>query len=211
MASNIKGWIGFLVITVIIIGGVMTAHQVLPSKVTGTAITGISASGVNGFYNSSNQTFTANVSDSTSNVTFTMTISSSAASGSMNLTVVAPAVQNISAYNSTYHEIYSKLYNQTVNSTVSSGTVLNASVNKSIAENVSRLASTYTYQNITYQVFKSFTENVTYSGGSYTFNFTRTLNATAIKLMAKGEGLFVVMNAAAGPNSSNGFILLTKQ
>lgn len=210
-SSNIKGWIGFLVITVIIIGGVMTAHQVLPSKVSGTAITGITATGVGGFYNASNQTFTANVSDSTTNVNFTMSITASTVSGPMNLTVVAPSVQNASAYNSTYHEIYYKLYNQTVNETVKAGITLNDSVNNSIAQNVSRLASTYTYQNITYQVFPSFTKNVTYAGGKYTFNFSVSLNATAIKLMSKGESLYVVINAAAGPDSSNGFILITKQ
>lgn len=211
MASNIKGWIGFLIITVVIIGGAFGTSHIMPTKATGTSIAGITSSGVSGFYNASNQTYTANISDSTTDVTFTMTIAATTPSGGMNLTVIAPAVINVSAYNSTYNVIYSNLYNQTVNQTEKSGITLNSSVNSSIAQNVSRLAESYTYQNITFPMFQSFTKNVTYTGGKYKFNFTLDLNATAIKLMAKGQNLFVNINAASGADSANGFILLTKQ
>ena len=211
MASNIKGWIGFLVIAVVIIGGALGTSQLIPSQASGTSIKGITSSGGSGFYNASNQTYTANVSDTTTNLSFNMTIASTTASGAMNLTVIAPAVVNLSAYNSTYNAIYSKLYNQTLNQTEKSGTTLNSSVNSSIAANVSSLSQSYTYQNITYPLFHSFTKNVTYSGGVYKFSFTLQLNATALKLMATGQTLFVVINAAAGPYSSNGFILLSQQ
>ncbi len=210
-SSNIKGWIGFLVLTVLIIGGAFGTSHIISSKASGTAVTGITSSGVSGYYNASNQTYTANVTDSTTNVSFSMTITATTASGGMNLTVIAPAVQNLSAYNSTYNVTYTQVYNQLVNQTLKSGITLNSSVNSSIVQNASRLATTYTYQNITYQLFHSFTKNVTYTGGKYTFNFSVELNATALKLMTKGQGLFVVINAAAGADSSNGFILLTKQ
>ncbi len=211
MASNMKGWIGFLVITVIIIGGAFGTSQLIPTQASGTSIKGIASSGGSGFYNASNQTYTANVSDTTTNISFTMTITDTTASGAMNLTVIAPNVLNLSAYNSTYSAIYDKLYNQTLNQTEKSGITLNSSVNSSIAQNVSRQAESYTYQNITYQMFQSFTKNVTYSGGQYEFNFTLQLNTTALKLMVTGQSLFVVINAAAGSDSSNGFILLSKQ
>ena len=210
-SSNIKGWIGFLVITVVIIGGAFGTSHIISSKASGTAITGITSSGVSGYYNASNQTYTANVTDTTTNVSFSMTITATTPSGGMNLTVIAPAVQNLSAYNSTYNATYTQVYSELQNQTVKSGTALNSSVNSSIAQNASRLAATYTNQNITYQVFHSFTKNVTYTGGKYTFNFTVKLNATALKLMTKGQSLFMVINAAVGADSSNGFILLSKQ
>ena len=211
MASNIKGWIGFLVITVIIIGGAFGTSHLISTKASGTSITGITSTGASGFYNGANQTYTANVTDSTTNISFSMTIAATTASGGMNLTVVAPAIQNISAYNSTYTALYNKIYNESVNQTVKSGVTLNDSINASLAENASRLASYYTDQNITFPLFHSFTKNVAYTGGRYVFNFTLELNATAIKLMTKGQSMFVVINAAVGPDSANGFILITKQ
>ncbi len=210
MASNIKGWIGFLVIAVIIIGGAFGTNHLLPSKASGTTITGITSNAASGFYNASNQSYTVNVSDSTSNVTFAVSILATIPSGAINITVEAPSLQNLSAYNSTFDRIYNITYNQTKNATLQSGATLNSSVNKSIAENATRLAETYTNQNITFHLFQSFTKNTQYTGGKYTFNFTAQLNATALKLMSKGQILFVTINAATGPTSANGNIFFVK-
>ncbi len=211
MASNMKGWIGFLVIAVIIIGGAFGTNHLLPSKSSGTTITGITSNAVSGFYNASNQTFTVNVSDSTSNVNFTVSVVATTSSGAINITVEAPALQNLSAYNSTFNRIYNLTYNETKNATLQSGATLNSSVNQSIVENATRLAETYTNQNITYPLFQSFTKDTHYTGGKYTFNFTAQLNATALSLMSKGQNLFVTINAATGATSANGNILIVKQ
>lgn len=210
-SSNLKGWIGFLVITILIIGGVMTAHQILPSKAGGATISGISSSDTSGYYISANQTFVANISDSSTSATFVISISSPVASAGMNISVVAPAIENMSAYNATYTTLYNQIYNSTVNATIASGTTLNSSINASIAQNASRLAATYTNQNLTYNLFPSVFENITsYSGGVYKYNLTVNFNATAVGLMSKGQSLHAIFNAATGPISVNGFITFRK-
>lgn len=202
MASNLKGWIGFAIITVIIIGGAFGTSHILPASKAGTSIQGITATGVNGYYQSSNQTFIANVTQSTSNVSFSISFALVPATGALNISVVSPSIENFSAYNATFSAFYNKIYNESVNSTVSSGGTLNATVNASLAENATRLASIYTNQNLTYSIFPSISKDVTYTGGAYTYNLTLSLNSTAIGLMKSGDALTAIVNAATGPTSA---------
>lgn len=210
MASNLKGWIGFLVITIILIGGAFGASHVLPKQTAGASISGISAVGVNGYYDSPNATYVVNVTDSTVNANFSIGVTSTVASGALNVSVVPPSIENVSAYNATYSALYNKIYNESVNATVNSGIKLNSSINASLAANASRLAATYANQNLTYNLFSPVFQGVTYSGGKYTFNLNITLNATALKLMKTGQVLYAMINMATGPYSANGFLLFTK-
>lgn len=210
MASNLKGWVGFAVISIIIIGGAFGTSHILKTTTSGTSISGISATGVNGYYISSNQTYVANVSQSTTTASFTIGISMSIASGALNISVIPPSLENFTAYNSTFTAIYNKVYNESVNQTLKSGGSLNATVNASLAANATRLATTYANQNLTYSLFQSITKNVTFTGGVYSYNFTVTLNSTALSLMKKGESISAVVNAANGAKSAIAEILFTK-
>lgn len=210
MASNLKGWIGFAIIAVIIIGGAFGTSHILKTSSANTTVQGITATGVNGYYQSGNQTFIANVSQSTTNVSFSISFSLVAATGPMNLTVVSPSIENFSAYNATFNTFYNTIYNESVNNTISSGGTLNATVNASLAENATRLAGIYTNQNLTYSLFPSVSEDVTYTGGAYTYNLTVSLNSTAIGLMKSGETLTAIINAATGPDSAIATIQFVK-
>ena len=210
MASNLKGWIGFAIIAVIIIGGAFGTSHILKTSSAATTVQGITATGVNGYYQSGNQTFIANVSQSTTNVSFSISFSLVAATGPLNLTVVSPSIENFTAYNATFNAFYNKIYNESVNNTISSGGTLNATVNASLAENATRLAGIYTNQNLTYSLFPSISEDVTYTGGAYTYNLTVSLNSTAIGLMKSGETLTAVINAATGPDSAIATIQFVK-
>ncbi len=210
MASNLKGWIGFLIITIIIIGGAFGTSHVLKTSTSGTSIAGVTATGVNGYYDSSNQTFFANVTQSTTNVTFSINVKLVSSSGALNISTVAPNIENVSAYNATYTLLFNKIYNESVNQTLKSGGTLNATVNASLTENASRLAATYATQNLTYSLFPSFSKDVSYTGGAYTFNLTVQLNSTALSLMSSGQQIYAVVNAAAGSSSANAVIVFTK-
>ena len=210
MPSNLKGWIGFLVITIIIIGGAFGTSHILKTSTSGTAISGITASGVNGYYDSANQTYVANVTQSTSNVTFSISMTLTSASGALNISVVSPAIENLSAFNSTFTTLYNKIYNDSVNQTLKNGGTLNATVNASLAENATILATTYAHQNLTYSMFPSFSKDVSFTGGVYTFNLTVELNATAFSLITSGQQLSAVVNAAVGSSSANAIIVFSK-
>lgn len=210
MASNLKGWIGFLIVTVIIIGGAFGTSHIIKTSSQGTSIGGITATGVSGYYDSSNQTYVANVTQSSTSASFSISVKLTSASGALNLTVVAPSIANLTAYNATFTSIYNKIYNESVNNTLSSGGSLNASVNASLAENATRLATTYANQNLTYSLFPSVVKNVSFTGGAYTFNLTVTLNSTALSLMTKGNSLYAVVNAAVGSDSAIAVIQFTK-
>lgn len=210
MASNLKGWIGFVVVAIIIIGGAFGTSHIIKTTTNGTQISGMTAEGVAGYYNSTNQTYVANVSQSTTGANFTVSVKLALPAGPLNISVIAPTIQNLSAYNSTFSAIYNKIYNESVNQTISSGVKLNASINASLAENATRLASIYTNQNLTYSLFPSVFTNVQYTGGTYTLNLTIEFNATALSLMKPGQSLFAVINAAAGSSSANAFVMFTK-
>ncbi len=210
MASNLKGWIGFAIIAVIIIGGAFGTSHILKTSNAATTVQGITATGINGYFQGSNQTFIANVTQSTTNVSFSISFALVAASGPLNITVVAPSIVNSSAYNATFTAFYNKIYNESVNNTISSGGTLNATVNASLAENATRLASLYANQNLTYSLFQSVSKDVTYTGGAYTYNLTLSLNSTAIKLMKSGEILTAVVNGATGADSAIASIQFTK-
>lgn len=210
MASNLKGWIGFVVVAIIITGGAFGTSHILKTSTTGTEISGMSAHGIAGYYNSTNQTYVANVSQNAISANFTVSIKLTQASGGLNISVIAPSILNQSAYNATFSSFYNKIYNESVNQTVSSGVKLNASINASLAENATRLASIYANQNLTYELFPSEFTNVQYSGGLYTLNLTVNFNETALSLMKPGQSLFAVINAAAGSSSANAFVMFTK-
>lgn len=210
MASNLKGWIGFLVVTVIIIGGAFGTSHILPSQKTGAQITGISASGANGFYDANNTTYVLNVTSTTVTANFTVGISSTVVSGPLNISVVPPSIENMSAYNATFTALYNKIYNASVNATVNSGVTLNSTINASLAANATSLAATYANQNLTYNLFTPVFKDVTYTGGKYSFNLTLSFNATALSILAPGQTLYAMINAATGAYSANGFLQFTK-
>lgn len=210
MASNLKGWIGFLVVTIIIIGGAFGTSHILKTQTSGSSISSISAQNFNGYYDAANQTFVSNVTATSVSANFTITIASTSASGGMNISVIAPSIENLSAYNATYAVLYNKIYNDSVNRTINSGVTLNASINASLAANASKLAATYANQNLTYSLFPSFFKDVTFTAGKYVLNLTVQFNSTALGLMTTGQSLYAVINAAVGSDSTNGFILFTK-
>ena len=79
MESNVKGWIGYAVILIIIIGGTASLPHVIKSSSNPIAITGMTGPS-NSYFNASSQTLIVNITSSTStvdaNVTFTSSLSS---------------------------------------------------------------------------------------------------------------------------------------
>ncbi|WP_393971795.1 hypothetical protein OXIME_000379 [Oxyplasma meridianum] len=77
MESNVKGWIGYAIIFIIIIGGTASLPHVIKSSSNPIAITGITGPS-DSYYNSSTQTLVVNITSSTSsvyaNVNFSSTI-----------------------------------------------------------------------------------------------------------------------------------------
>lgn len=79
MESNVKGWIGYAVILIIIIGGTASLPHVIKSSSDPIAITGMTGPS-NSYFNASSQTLIVNITSSTTtvdaNVTFTSSLSS---------------------------------------------------------------------------------------------------------------------------------------
>jgi len=77
MESNVKGWIGFAVIFIIIVGGTASLPHVIKSSSDPIAITEITGPS-HSYFNVSDQTLVVNISSSTTsvhaNVSFTSTV-----------------------------------------------------------------------------------------------------------------------------------------
>ena len=61
MNGNVKGWIGFLVLVIIVIGGAFGTSHILPSKISALSVTSVS-SNVKGDFIASNATYYVNLS-----------------------------------------------------------------------------------------------------------------------------------------------------
>ncbi|MCL5782967.1 MAG: hypothetical protein M1476_03545 [Candidatus Thermoplasmatota archaeon] len=209
MNSNTKGWIGFAIVAVLIIGGAFGTSHILPTSTTGISISNIASSN-GGNYVANNQTYVVNVSDSSSGDNFTVSMTSTVASGSLNVSIISQALLNSTLFNLTYNTMYNKLYNQSVNSTEKAGITLNNSVNQSIKQNASANATVYAYQNATINLFSPIYMNTTFTGGTHTFNISISLNSSALKLLNRNEVLFATINLASGPYVANGNIMFVK-
>lgn len=174
MPSSLKGWVAFIIVTIILLGGVFSWNHVFPAKASGITINGISVSSnstFSGTFDAANATFVTTIDNSSSNAYFTVTLVSSVSSGPLNISIRPGYVINMSKFNNTFANIFSK-----VNATVK---------NKTLA---TTLATTYTYQNITYALYKPINvTGISLSGGKATFHFSLSLNKTALENFGAGD------------------------
>ena len=174
MPSNLKGWVAFIIVTIILLGGVFSWNHVFPAKASGITINGISVSSnstFSGTFDAANATFVTTIDNSSSTAYFTVTLVSSVSSGPLNISIRPGYVINMSKFNSTFANIFSK-----VNATVKNETL------------ATTLATTYTYQNITYALYKPINvTGISLSGGKATFHFSLLLNKTALDNFAAGD------------------------
>ena len=108
MESNVKGWIGYAIIFIIIIGGTASLPHVIKSSSDPIAITGITGPS-NSYYNSSSQTLVVNITGSTSTVNAKVSFTSSLSTLTL---AVVPGTFQFS--NSTIVSV-AKAYNASVN------------------------------------------------------------------------------------------------
>ncbi len=108
MESNVKGWIGYAVIFIIIIGGTASLPHVIKSSSDPIAITDITGPS-NSYYNSSSQTLVVNITGSTTSVHANVTFTSSLTS--LTLSVIPGSFQ---FSNSTIVSV-AKSYNASIN------------------------------------------------------------------------------------------------
>ncbi len=197
MPSSLKGWIGFIVVMVILLGGVFSWNHVFPAKASGITVNGISVSSNSSFsgsFDAANATFLVNVDNSSSTAYFTVNVVSSASSGPLNISIRPGYVVNISKFNTTFNSIYKK-----VNATVKNSTLATS------------LATTYTYQNITYQLFAPMNiTGVALSGGKAVFHFELTLNKTALANFSAGSQSIAAINIYYSYYGGVGAIIFTK-
>jgi len=198
MPSSLKGWIAFVVVMIILLGGVFSWNHVFPAKASGITVTGISVSSNSSFtgtYDASNATFYASVDNSSTSAYFTVTLVSSVSSGLLNISVQPGDVVNMAKFNSTYDKIYKE-----VNATVKNSTL------------ATTLATTYTYQNITYQLFQPFNvTGVSLSGGKAIFHFEISLNKTALENFMAGSISIAAININYSYYGGVGAIIFTKK
>ncbi len=192
MNGNIKGWIGFLVLVIIVIGGAFGTSHVLPSKISALTVTSMS-SDVKGDFIQSNSTYYVNLSSPVSSISFNISVKAPVATGAVNATIIPPVLINMTEFNSTYNSTYAALIKQGENPS-------NATAN----------ATTAAYLNSTYVLFNNTYVNTSLKGGIATISFTAELNSTALALMKTGEPVIASFTAASGQYGVVGSIIVTK-
>lgn len=194
MASNVKGWIGFLILVIIVIGGAFGTSHILPSKASALTIKDMTSS-VSGNFVASNSTYYVNLSSPATSITFNVTVSAPVVSGNVSAVVIPPALFNQTLFNITENATYSKLIAPPYNMSSS-----NATIN----------ASTVAYEASTYNLFNETTVNTTLSKGSAVITFTVSLNKTALSLMTRGQSVLASFTASALQYGVVGSIIITK-
>ncbi|MEM0157869.1 MAG: hypothetical protein QXN26_07430 [Thermoplasmataceae archaeon] len=192
MNGNIKGWIGFLVLVIIVIGGAFGTSHILPSKISALTVTSMS-SNVKGDFIASNSTYYVNLSSPVSALSFNISIKAPVATGVVNATIIPPVLLNMTQFNTTYNSTYAALIKQ-------GETPSNATAN----------ATTVAYMNSTYALFNNTYVNTSLKGGIATISFTAALNQTALTLMKTGEPVIASFTAASGQYGVVGSIIVTK-
>ena len=193
MNGNVKGWIGFLVLVIIVIGGAFGTSHILPSKISALTVTSMS-SNVKGDFIASNATYYVNLSSpAVTSLSFNISVKAPVATGAVNATIIPPVLLNITQFNSTYNSTYAALIKQ-------SESPSNATAN----------ATTVAYQDSTYVLFNNTYVNTSLKGGTATVSFTATLNSTALSLMKTGEPVIASFTAASGQYGVVGSIVVTK-
>ena len=192
MNGNVKGWIGFLVLVIIVIGGAFGTSHILPSKISALSVTSVS-SNVKGDFIASNATYYVNLSGPVTSLSFNITVKAPVATGAVNATIIPPVLLNITQFNSTYNSTYAALIKQGESPS-------NATAN----------ATTVAYQDSTYVLFNNTYVNTSLKGGTATVSFTATLNSTALSLMKTGEPVIASFTAASGQYGVVGSIVVTK-
>ncbi|MFG1545257.1 MAG: hypothetical protein AAE976_02005 [Thermoplasmataceae archaeon] len=192
MNGNVKGWIGFLVLVIIVIGGAFGTSHILPSKISALSVTSVS-SNVKGDFIASNATYYVNLSSPVTSLSFNITVKAPVATGAVNATIIPPVLLNITQFNSTYNSTYAALIKQGESPS-------NATAN----------ATTVAYQDSTYVLFNNTYVNTSLKGGTATVSFTATLNSTALSLLKSDEPVIASFTAASGQYGVVGSIVVTK-
>ncbi|HLH85731.1 MAG TPA: hypothetical protein VKU79_02575 [Thermoplasmataceae archaeon] len=219
-SSNLKGWVGFLVVVIILFGLAFGTNAVLHLKSPGASVTGISADLSGGAFNASNVTYSASLPSGVSSIHVTVNFSTSVSSGTANATIISGAYFNQSEFNLLYPTInatlfreYSSNFNASYNASHKSGGNLSAaySANRtSIEQNATINATLYADENSTFQLFPEAYANVTYKGTTGSLSVDLALNTTVVDMIPKGTAIDIIITIYTGPYGANGFILLTK-
>lgn len=194
MASNVKGWIGFLILVIIVIGGAFGTSHILPTKASALTVKDMTSS-LSGTFDSANSTYYLNLTSPVSSITFNVTVTAPVVSGNISAVVIPPALLNLTQFNVTENKTYQMLI---------------ASPYNMSSANATLEASTIAYQNSTYQLFNETEVNTTLSKGQAVITFSVTLNNTALNLMSKGETVLASFTASSLQYGVVSSIFITK-
>ena len=220
--NNIKGWIGFLVIIIVITGGVFGISHIIKSPASSVTISSVSSNlTTSSDYNATSSILNYSVSPSSLAINVTVDFTTTTAGATVNYTVVSPSITNVTKYNNYYNNItYPKLfkeysqnfnssYNKTYNGTPSYNLTAAYIGNlTNIRSNASSNASAEAYANSTYSFINplsgSITEKAKTSNGSISFNLK--LNATAVALMSAGQASYIKIDLSNGATGYIGYL-----
>ena len=220
--NNIKGWIAFLVIFIIIVGGGFSINHILKSSPSAVVITSIGSNVTSSSdYNSTTSVLNVSLS-SPSMVNVSVGFSTVTAGSTVNYTIVSPSIGNTTAYdafyNSTYpglFTLYSNDFNTSYNKSGAPPSGLAAAYKSNLSEiqaNASANASAEAYSNTTYNFISPFTGSITLKSSAKTgkITFNLVLNKTAFDLLSVGQSVFIKVALYFGAQGYNGFIELFK-
>ncbi|MFG1449337.1 MAG: hypothetical protein AAE983_01690 [Thermoplasmataceae archaeon] len=221
--NNLKGWIGFLIVVIIVIGGAFGTSHLIKSPTSAVSITSIGTNITSASdYNTTSSILNVSISPSTTSINVSVNFTTTTPGAVVNYSVVSPSIFNQSSYDSFYNTSYAQLfhnYSQNFNSSYNKTYKGKSSYNLSkayssnlsaIQANASSNASAEAYSNTTYSFITPFTstfsEKAKSSKGQITFNLK--LNYTAISLMKKGQERFIKIDLYKGATGFIGYIEL---
>ncbi|MCL4438192.1 MAG: hypothetical protein M1616_02350 [Candidatus Thermoplasmatota archaeon] len=221
--SNLKGWIGFLIVVIIVIGGAFGTSHIIKSASSAVSITSIGSNVTTASdYNATSSILNVSVSPSTLDINVTVNFTTTSPGGVVNYTVVSPSILNQSRYDIFYNASYAALFhkysqnfNSTYNKTYNGTPAYNlskayASNLSDIQANASSNASAEAYSNSTYSFITPFTSTISEkaksSKGQISFNLN--LNYTAVSLMKKGQERFIKIDLYKGATGFIGYLEL---
>jgi hypothetical protein len=220
--NNIKGWIAFLVIFIIIVGGSFSLNHIIKSPPSAVVIDSIGSNLTSSSdYNSTSSILNLSLS-SPSTVNITVGFSTVTAGSTVNYTIVSPSIGNTTAYdafyNSTYpglFSLYSNNFNTSYNKSGAPPSGLAAAYKSNVSNiqaNASANASAEAYSNTTFNFVSYFTGSVTMksSAKSGKLSFNLVINKTAFQLLSAGQSVYVKVALYFGAQGYNGYVELFK-
>ena len=192
--GNAKGWVAFLVLMILIIGGAMGTSHVLHTTTPAMTISSI-YSGNGGSFDGNGATYYLNLTSPAATLNFTITLSTPTSSGNVSAILIPPSLVNMTHFNTTFNATYLKYTSSPYNMS---------------AANATAEATTVALENSTYTLFKETFVNTTVSGSTASITFSVTLNNTAMSLLRTGQSVSISFSASSAQYGVVGAIILTK-